>query len=138
VFNEASVRDYQTKGPQWTLGKNFDNTGGFGPVFVTADELPPGGKGLRLQTRLNGQVVQTASTDDMIFDVATIIAFITEAITLAPGDIIITGTPAGVGMARKPQLFMKPGDVCEVELERVGLLRNPIQAEAPLGGQQAA
>jgi acylpyruvate hydrolase len=138
VFNEASVRDYQTKGPQWTLGKNFDNTGGFGPVFVTADELPPGGKGLRLQTRLNGQVVQTASTDDMIFDVAAIIAFITEAITLAPGDIIITGTPAGVGVARKPQLFMKPGDVCEVELERVGLLRNPIRAEAPLAGQHAA
>jgi len=138
VFNEASVRDYQSKGPQWTLGKNFDATGAFGPVFVTADELPPGGKGLRLQTRLNGQVVQTASTDDMIFDVATIIAFVTEALTLSPGDIIVSGTPAGVGMARKPQLFMKPGDVCEVELERVGLLRNPIEAEEPIAGRQAA
>ena len=138
VFNEASVRDYQSKGPQWTLGKNFDATGAFGPVFVTADELPPGGKGLRLQTRLNGQVVQTASTDDMIFDVATIIAFVTEALTLSPGDIIVSGTPAGVGMARKPQLFMKPGDVCEVELERVGLLRNPIEAEQPIAGRQAA
>src|SRR5882757_10227505 len=138
IFNDASIRDFQTKSPQWTVGKNFDGTGSFGPIFVTADEVPPGGKGLRIQTRLNGEIVQTASTDDMIFDVATIIAFVTEAITLAPGDIIITGTPAGVGMARKPQLFMKPGDVCEVELERVGLLRNPIQAEAPLAGQHAA
>ena len=138
VFNEGSVRDWQSKGPQWTLGKNFDATGAFGPAFVTADELPPGGKGLRLQTRLNGRVVQTASTDDMIFDIPAIIAFVTQAMTLAPGDIIVSGTPAGVGMARKPQLFMKPGDVCEVELERVGLLRNPIQAEAPIAGRQAA
>lgn len=129
VFNEASVRDFQTKSPQWTIGKNFDATGAFGPAFVTADEVPAGGKGLRIQTRLNGQIVQNATTDDMIFDVATLISILSEAITLWPGDIIVSGTPAGVGMARKPQLFMKHGDVCEVEVEGIGLLRNDIADE---------
>ncbi len=109
ICNEGSVRDYQFKAPQWTMGKNFDGTGAFGPVFVTADELPPGCKGLRLQTRLNGQVVQDASTDDMVFDVETLVSVISEAITLEPGDLIVTGTPSGVGLARKPQLWMKPG-----------------------------
>jgi acylpyruvate hydrolase len=126
IFNDASIRDFQTKSPQWTVGKNFDGTGSFGPIFVTADELPPGGKGLRIQTRLNGQIVQNASTSDMIFDVASLISIISEAITLEPGDILVTGTPSGVGMARKPQLFMKHGDVCEVELEDVGILSNVV------------
>jgi len=126
IFNDASIRDFQTKSPQWTVGKNFDGTGSFGPIFVTADELPPGGKGLRIQTRLNGEVVQNASTNDMIFDVASLISIISEAITLEPGDILVTGTPAGVGMARKPQLFMKHGDVCEIELEGVGILSNVV------------
>lgn len=126
IFNDASIRDFQTKSPQWTVGKNFDGTGSFGPIFVTSDELPPGGKGLRIQTRLNGQVVQNASTSDMIFDVASLISIISEAITLEPGDILVTGTPSGVGMARKPQLFMKHGDVCEVELEDVGILSNVV------------
>lgn len=129
VFNDGSVRDFQTKAPQWTVGKNFDGTGAFGPVLVTADELPSGGKGLRLETRLNGAVVQSGSTDDMIFDVATLIATLSEAITLSPGDIIVTGTPAGVGVARTPPLFMKHGDICEVSLEGVGLLRNPVRDE---------
>jgi 2-keto-4-pentenoate hydratase/2-oxohepta-3-ene-1,7-dioic acid hydratase in catechol pathway len=127
IFNDASIRDFQTKSPQWTVGKNFDATGPFGPVFVTADELPAGGKGLKIQTRLNGQIVQNATTDDMIFDIATLISILSEAITLSPGDIIVSGTPSGVGMARKPQLFMKHGDVCEVELEGVGVLRNPVE-----------
>ena len=131
ICNDASIRDYQFKSPQWTMGKNFDGTGAFGPVFVSADELPPGGKGLRLQTRLNGQVVQDASTDTMVFDVATLVVVISEGITLEPGDLIVTGTPSGVGLARKPPLWMKPGDVCEVEVERVGILRNPIADEAP-------
>ncbi len=130
LFNEGSVRDYQFKAPQWTVGKNFDGTGAFGPAFVTADELPPGVKGLRLITRLNGQVVQDASTDDMVFDVQTLICVISEAITLEPGDLIVTGTPAGVGLARKPPLWMKPGDVCEVEVEGLGSLVNPIEDEA--------
>ncbi|MBZ9799418.1 fumarylacetoacetate hydrolase family protein [Mesorhizobium sp. ES1-4] len=126
IFNDGSIRDFQTKAPQWTVGKNFDGTGSFGPIFVTADELPPGGKGLRIQTRLNGEIVQNASTDDMIFDVVSLISIISEAITLEPGDILVTGTPSGVGMARKPQLFMKHGDICEVELEGVGILSNVV------------
>jgi acylpyruvate hydrolase len=130
IFNDASIRDYQFKAPQWTVGKNFDDTGAFGPVFVTADELPPGCKGLKLETRLNGQTVQSASIDEMVFDVATQIAIISEAITLSPGDILVTGTPSGVGLARKPPLWMKQGDICEVEIERIGVLRNPVANEA--------
>lgn len=129
VFNDGSVRDYQMKSAQWTIGKNFDDTGAFGPTLVTADELPPGAKGLKLQTRLNGQVVQESNIDNMIFDVATLVSLLSVAHVLRPGDVIVSGTPAGVGMARKPQLWMKPGDVCEVEIERVGLLRTPIIAE---------
>ena len=128
IFNDGSVRDYQFKSPQWTVGKNFDDTGAFGPAYVPASALPPGARGLRLQTRLNGEVVQEASTDDMIFDVATLIATLSEAMALQTGDLIVTGTPAGVGMARKPPLFMKAGDVCEVEIEGIGLLRNPVVA----------
>ena len=130
VFNEASVRGYQIgKGQQWTLGKNFDNTGAFGPEFVTADELPPGGKGLHLETRLNGRVLQSATTSDLIFDVATLIACLTEAVRVEVGDVIVSGTPAGIGLFRDPKLYMKPGDVCEVEIENIGLLRNPIADE---------
>ncbi|ARP97852.1 fumarylacetoacetate hydrolase family protein [Pseudorhodoplanes sinuspersici] len=130
IANEGSIRDYQFKAPQWTVGKNFDNTGAFGPAFVTADELPPGCKGLRLETRLNGNVVQSASTDEMVFDVESLVSIISEAITLMPGDLIVTGTPSGVGLARKPPLYMKPGDVCEIEVEQLGILVNPIQDEA--------
>ena len=130
LFNDASIRDFQFKAPQWTVGKNFDDTGAFGPYLVTADELPPGCGGLRLQTRLNGQVVQDASTDDLVFNVATLVSVLSEAFTLEPGDIIVTGTPSGVGLARKPPLWMKPGDVCEVELEGIGVLRNPVVDQA--------
>ncbi len=130
VFNDASLRDYQLRTSQWTIGKNFDGTGAFGPVMVTADALPPGASGLSIQTRLNGEVMQRSNTDQLIFDVATLIARISEAMTLEPGDLIVTGTPAGVGGARKPQLFMKAGDVCEVEIESIGLLGNPVAADA--------
>ncbi|WP_158822615.1 fumarylacetoacetate hydrolase family protein [Granulicella sp. S156] len=129
IFNDASVRDFQKKSPQWTIGKNFDDTGAFGPYLVTADELSPGAKGLSLQTRLNGVVVQNGSTDDMVFSVARLISILSEAITLSPGDILVTGTPSGVGAARKPPLFMKHGDVCEVEIEGIGILRNKIEDE---------
>lgn len=128
LFNDGSVRDWQTRSAQWLLGKNFDASGSFGPEFVTADELPSGASGLRLQCRLNGQVVQDANTRDMIFDVATLVSECSQAMTLRPGDIIITGTPAGVGLARTPPLWMQPGDVCEVELEGLGILRNGIVA----------
>jgi len=130
LFNDGSVRDYQLRTNQWMLGKNFDASGSFGPEFVTADELPAGASGLQLTCRLNGEVLQNANTRDMIFDVATLVSVCSEAMALQPGDIIITGTPAGVGLARKPQVWMKPGDVCEVEVEGVGILRNRIVDEA--------
>lgn len=129
VGNEASYRDYQFKSPQWTVGKNFDGTGAWGPYIVTADELPPGGHGLKIELRLNGQTVQSSNTGNMIFDVATIISTISEAITLQAGDVIFTGTPAGVGLGRKPQLWMKDGDKVEVEIERIGLLQNTVAKE---------
>ena len=130
LFNDGSIRDYQRMTPQWTIGKNFDGTGSFGPWIVTADRLPPGCEGLNLQTRLNGKVVQSASTNDLIFDVATLISKLSETFTLSRGDVIVTGTPSGVGAARKPPLWMKPGDVCEVEVDHVGILRNTIVDEA--------
>jgi acylpyruvate hydrolase len=129
IFNDASIRDYQFKAPQWTPGKNFDNTGAFGPHFVTADALPKGCAGLKLETRLNGQVVQSASISDMVFSVARLVSILSSFMTLKPGDVIVSGTPSGVGLARKPPLWMKPGDVVEVEIENIGLLRNPIVAE---------
>lgn len=128
VFNDGSVRDYQMKTPQWTAGKNFDGTGAFGPWLVTPDELPAGAAGLHIETRLNGQVVQSASTSDMVFDVSTTVALLSTFLTLEAGDVLVMGTPAGIGLARKPPLFMKDGDVVEVEIERVGLLVNPIKA----------
>jgi acylpyruvate hydrolase len=138
VFNDGSIREYQFKTPQWTMGKNFDDTGAFGPAFVSADELPPGGRGLRLETRLNGKVVQSANTDDLVFDVATLVSTISEAITLEPGDVIVTGTPSGVGHSRSPRLYMHPGDVCEVEIESVGLLRNAIVGKPTRAAANAA
>lgn len=127
IFNDASIRDYQFKAPQWTPGKNFDGTGAFGPWFVTADELPPGCEGLRLQTRLNGQVVQDASISDMVFSVAKLIEILSSFLTLKPGDVIVSGTPSGVGLARKPPLWMKQGDVVEVEIDQIGILSNPVR-----------
>ncbi len=129
IFNDGSVRDYQKRTPQWTVGKNFDGTGAFGPVFVTADELPAGCRGLHIETRLNGKVMQSASTDDMIFDVASLVSILSAAMTLEAGDIIVSGTPSGVGVARVPPLFMKAGDICEIELEGVGVLRNRVEDE---------
>jgi acylpyruvate hydrolase len=126
-FNDGSIRDWQRKsGGQFTLGKNFDGTGGFGPDIVTPDELPPGAAPLRIMTRVNGQVMQDSNTDDLIFDVPTLVHELSKVMTLDPGDIIITGTPSGVAMARNPQPWLKPGDVCEVEIEKIGVLRNPI------------
>lgn len=128
VFNDGSIRDYQLKTPQWTVGKNFDDTGAFGPWLVTADELPAGGAGLKIEARLNGQVVQSANTSDMVFDVIDTVALLSTCFTLEPGDVLVMGTPSGIGLARNPPLFMKDGDVCEVEIEKIGLLVNPIKA----------
>jgi 2-keto-4-pentenoate hydratase/2-oxohepta-3-ene-1,7-dioic acid hydratase in catechol pathway len=129
-FNDMSVRDYQKRTPQWTIGKNFDATGGFGPVLVSADELPAGAVGLKIQGRLNGEPVQDANTTDMIWGVAETIALLTECLTLEPGDVIVMGTPAGVGQSRTPPLWMKAGDRFEVEIERIGTLANTVVDEA--------
>jgi acylpyruvate hydrolase len=130
IFNDASVRDYQFETTQWTLGKNFDGTGAIGPVFVTADEVPKGGKGLTIETRLNGTVVQHSNTANLIYDVATCIAYFSDAFAFSPCDILVTGTPPGVGWARQPRLFMKAGDICEVEIQGLGTLQNRIADEA--------
>lgn len=128
-FNDVTLRDYQRRTTQFTIGKNFDDTGAFGPWVVTADDLPKGGKGLAIKSRLNGIVMQSDSTSSMMFPVAETIVCLTEAMTLEPGDVIITGTPAGVGYPRNPQVFMKPGDVIEVEIEGIGTLHNPVEDE---------
>jgi 2-keto-4-pentenoate hydratase/2-oxohepta-3-ene-1,7-dioic acid hydratase in catechol pathway len=130
LFNDVSVRDFQRKTTQWTPGKNFDATGPLGPWVVTADELPPGAAGLRITTRVNGEVMQDSNTSDMIFSTANVIATLSEFMTLEPGDIIATGTPSGVAHARKPPAWMKAGDRVEVELEAIGVLSNPIVDEA--------
>ena len=128
--NEGSVREFQRKTTQWDMGKNFDRTGGFGPWMVTADELPDAGKGLKIESRLNGTVMQSDNTDNMMFPVREMLVYVTQGMTLEPGDIIFTGTPSGVGHARKPNpIWMKAGDVCEIEIEGIGTLRNPIQDE---------
>jgi acylpyruvate hydrolase len=127
LFNDATIRDFQLRTPQWTMGKNFDGTGSFGPWLVTPDAVPPGARGLRIQGRLNGQVMQDARTDQLIFSVQALIELISAGISLERGDVIITGTPGGVGAARKPPVFMKPGDIFEVEIERLGLLTNSVQ-----------
>ncbi|MGI9507818.1 MAG: fumarylacetoacetate hydrolase family protein [Geminicoccaceae bacterium] len=128
--NDGSVRAFQRHTVQWTMGKNFDQTGPLGPVFVTSDELPPGAKGLDIACRLNGETVQSSNTDMMMFPVVETLVYITEGITLEPGDVVLMGTPSGVGHARKPPLWMKDGDVVEVEIEQIGLLRNPVVQEA--------
>jgi len=128
-YNDGSVRDYQRKTSQWTIGKNFDATGGFGPCLVTVDELHAGCAGLRVQSRLNGKVMQDANTKDCLFDVVEALCLPTECLTLEPGDVIITGTPGGVGHARTPPVWMVPGDLCEIDIEGVGVLSNPIADE---------
>lgn len=127
--NDGSVREFQRHTVQWTMGKNFDSTGPLGPVFVTADELPPGAKGLDIACRLNGETVQSSNTEMMMFPVVETLVYITAGITLEPGDIVLMGTPSGVGHARKPPLWMKDGNVVEVEIEEIGILRNPVVKE---------
>ena len=129
VFNDGSIREYQRHTVQWTMGKNFDRSGSFGPLFVSSDELPPGAAGLSIECRLNGQSVQKDNTANMSYNVLDTLVYVTEGITLEPGDLLVMGTPSGVGHGRKPQLWMKAGDVCEVEIEKVGLLSNKIVDE---------
>lgn len=126
-FNDGTARDWQRHTHQWTPGKNFPDTGAFGPVLVTADEIDDVSK-LTLTTRLNGEVMQQASLGDLIFTIPVIIEYLSSFTTLHPGDVIATGTPGGVGDRREPPLYMKPGDVVEVEISQVGKLRNVVAA----------
>lgn len=128
-FNDGTLRDYQRKTAQWTIGKNFDGTGAFGPWIVTPDEVPVGASGLSIVSRLNGKVMQSADTVDMLWGVAELIVLLSECLTLEPGDVIATGTPSGVGYARTPPVFMREGDMVEVEIKGLGCLRNVIKAE---------
>ena len=128
-YNDGSIREWQFHAKQIASGKNFESTGGFGPWMVTADEIEPN-RPLKLEVRLNGEVLQSSHTGHMIFNIPKLIHYASTIFTLSPGDVIATGTPAGVGWSRKPQRFMKAGDVCEVEIEGIGILRNPIVAQA--------
>lgn len=127
-YNDGSVRDWQLQMVQWSPGKNFPSTGAFGPWMVTSDELPPDSV-LSLVCRLNGQEMQRTTTDLMMFSIPELIAFVSTFTTLEPGDVLVTGTPGGVGLRRNPQVWMKHGDVVEIELEGVGVLRNPVVKE---------
>lgn len=127
IYNDGSVRDWQYRTSQFTPGKNFVNSGSFGPSMTTADEIPDPAA-LHLTTRLNGTVVQDEGIDDLIFDVPHLIHFVSLFVELVPGDVIATGTPSGVGMARKPPLWMKAGDTVEVEISQIGTLSNPVKA----------
>ena len=129
IFNEGSVRDYQKAGKQWTLGKNADASGPFGPHIVTADELPAGASGLHLQTHIDGACMQDGRTDDLIFDVAHLVSKASEMMTLEPGTIFVTGTPPGVGLAREPQRWLRPGETVSVTIEGIGTLTNPVVDE---------
>jgi 2-keto-4-pentenoate hydratase/2-oxohepta-3-ene-1,7-dioic acid hydratase in catechol pathway len=131
-YNDVSVRDWQRHTAQWTPGKNFPSTGAFGPSLVTPDEIPDLGA-LTLTTRLNGKVMQEAQISDLIFSVPVIVSYISKFTPLYPGDVIATGTPGGVGDRRDPPVYMKDGDIVEVEIDRIGILRNVVQSEAHAG-----
>lgn len=128
--NDVSARDWQVQfgGSQWCRGKTFDTFAPLGPHLVTPDEVPDP-NALRIRTILNGQTMQEESTSDMIFDVPALIAFFSGSTTLHPGTVILTGTPSGVGMARKPPVWLQPGDVVTIEIEKIGSLSNPVAAE---------
>lgn len=129
LFHDGTLRDYQKRSKQWTMGKNFDRTGAFGPELVTADELPEGAEGLTLTTHLNGELMQQGNTNDLIFPVRHLIAVLSEVMTLEPGDVVSTGTPSGVGFARTPPVWLKPGDTVDIEVPGIGKLSNTVQDE---------
>jgi 2-keto-4-pentenoate hydratase/2-oxohepta-3-ene-1,7-dioic acid hydratase in catechol pathway len=131
VFNDGSIRDYQRKTHQWTPGKNFDDTGAIGPFVVTPEDLPEGASGLKIESRVGDEILQSSNTANMIWSVARIIATISEYTTLEPGDLIATGTPPGVGHAKKPQpRWLRPGETIEIEIEGIGICASPVVDEA--------
>ena len=129
LFNDATIREYQRLSSQWTVGKNFDGTGAFGPELVTSDELSDGMVGLSLTTKLNGELMQDGQIDNLVFPVRKLVAILSECMTLEPGDVVVTGTPAGVGYARKPPVWMEHGDTVEIEVDGLGKLFNTVQDE---------
>lgn len=131
VFNDGSIRNYQRKTPQWTMGKNWHGTGALGPELVTTDELPPGAKGLELSTHVGDERLQDGNTSRMVFDVATTISILSEAMVLEPSDVIAMGTVRGVGHARTPQRWLRPGETVRASIERIGEIANPIIEERP-------
>ncbi|XAT57616.1 FAA hydrolase family protein [Rhodobacteraceae bacterium IMCC1335] len=139
VFNDGSVRDYQRKTHQWTPGKNFDNTGAIGPFTVTPDDLPDGASGLKIESRVGDEILQSSNTANMIWDVRKVIATISEYTTLEPGDLIASGTPPGVGHAKKPNpRWLKPGETVEIEIEGIGICASPIIDENDTNEKVAA
>ncbi|MEL7344661.1 MAG: fumarylacetoacetate hydrolase family protein [Pseudomonadota bacterium] len=138
IFNDGSVRDYQRKTHQWTPGKNFDATGPIGPSVVTPDELPAGGEGLKIESRVGDEILQSANTSDMLWSTARTIATISEYSTLEPGDYIAMGTPPGVGHAKKPNpRWLRPGETVDIEIEGIGILSSPILAEEDMAREAA-
>ncbi|QDG75977.1 fumarylacetoacetate hydrolase family protein [Labrenzia sp. PHM005] len=138
LFNDGSVREYQRKTHQWTPGKNFDGTGPIGPVVVTPDELPAGAEGLKIESRVGSEILQSATTSDMLWSVARTISTVSEYTTLEPGDYLAMGTPPGVGHAKTPQRWLRPGEIVEVEIEGIGICANPIVAEEDISATEAA
>lgn len=138
IFNDGSVREYQRKTHQWTPGKNFDGTGPIGPVIVTPDELPEGAEGLKIESRVGTEILQSAKTSDMLWSVARTIATVSEFTTFESGDLLAMGTPPGVGHAKTPQRWLRPGEVVEVEIEGIGICANPIVAEEDMVATEAA
>ena len=131
VFNDGSVRDYQRKTHQWTPGKNFDDTGAIGPFVVTPDEVPEGAAGLKIESRVGTEILQSSNTANMIWGARKIMAIVSEYTTLAPGDLIALGTPPGVGHAKKPNpRWLKPGETVEIEIEGIGICASPVIDEA--------
>ena len=139
VFNDGSVRDYQRKTHQWTPGKNFDNTGAIGPFVVTPDEVPVGASGLKIESRVGDEVLQSSNTENMIWGVARTLAIISEYTTLEPGDHIAMGTPPGVGHAKKPNpRWLRPGETVDIEIESIGVCSSPVVDESALADRTAA
>lgn len=131
VFNDGSIREYQRKTHQWTPGKNFDNTGAIGPYSVTPDDLPSGASGLKIESRVGDEVLQSSNTENMIWGVAKAISIISEYTTLEPGDHIAMGTPPGVGHAKKPEpRWLKPGETVDIDIEQIGICSSPVVDEA--------
>lgn len=127
IFNDVTIRDYQRKSSQFFSGKNFDKSGSFGPWICTKDEVPSCAEGLKIQTFINEELLQNDLTSNMIFPITELVSLVSEVMELNPGDLIVTGTPSGVGSSYIPKIYLKPGDKCEVKIEKIGSLINIVE-----------